>query len=113
MAHLFDGSEMVPVWTVNQLHSRFGDFNFISIDAEGYDLDVLSGALNALLSCELVCAEKGLPGHRYDEPAFTNQTFKMRDFMKRIGWCVHAETEGNIFFRSPTISGPVAPMPPF
>jgi len=107
MAHLFEGSEMVQVWTVNQLQARFGDFNFISIDAEGFDLDVLGGSLNALLSAELVCVEKGLPGHREDEPAFANQTFKLKDFMRRIGWRVYAETDGNLFFCSPTIPDPV------
>lgn len=104
MANLFGEREHVPIWTVNQLHGRFWNFDFISIDAEGLDFDVLCGSLNALLYCKLVCVEKGLPGRREDEPEFQMQNDKIHDIMNRVGWVKHDENEANLFFKSPLCS---------
>ena len=104
MASLFHGREHVPVFTVNELHGKFWNFDFISIDAEGMDYDVICGSMNALLHCKLVCVEKGLPGRRDDEPEYQIQTDLINDFMTRIGWILHTENKANIFYKSPLCS---------
>ena len=101
VSDLFNGFEYVSAWTINQLNGTFGNFDFISIDAEGLDYDVLCGSVHALLYCKLICVEKGMPARRDDEAEFMDQTGRINELMARIGWIALAETQGNLFFKSP------------
>lgn len=54
--------------TVDELAKAYGEkFDFISIDIEGMDLDVLKTMGQVLKGCELLCFEETVPGTDFDQ----------------------------------------------
>lgn len=81
-----------------QLYQTYGgDFDFVSVDAEGTDLDILRApyAKELLAGTRLICVEKDLPGRAHDEV----YTQALKDALKEIGLGTQVhETPGNILF---------------
>lgn len=64
--------------------------NFLSIDCEGMDLEVLQSMNWDRYSVELLCVESGDDGNA-DDP--------LNHYLKSIGFTFHARTRGNTFWK--------------
>lgn len=92
----FSGFCDCPTITPHQMLEMFGDrFEFVSIDVEGVDQDLVEHSANLLAKTELICVERAAPG-----------TPEVRSYRER--WCeilgrqgfkrLVYETAGNLLF---------------
>lgn len=81
----------VPTVRIGEL-LEYGPFDFISLDAEWMDFDILKDAPDSLRECRLFCVETRGPEERVS----------MVEYMQsRFGFALHAETRENIIMRKP------------
>lgn len=71
------------------------DFDFVSVDAEGMDYDILESGLQHLRGVSLICVETSMPGNPNPE----KDQAKWEGLLGQHGFVVWRKTHGNLIFQ--------------
>jgi FkbM family methyltransferase len=86
----------IPLITVNGVIEKYFDKkpDFISLDVEGLDLDILRSLDYNLYGPKVICVETLL----YDERQKESKNIEIINFLKKMGYDVYADTHVNTIF---------------